>query len=1169
MAQRSGSRSLAQTRWLGLIVSFAILIGALIMLAPDQRWADAEPQNIDACNPWRRLVMRQTCHAARESVATKRRGGGDHGVGASVSVDADADDLAALSVLASVQSLHEVLTTAWYRLVTGFGDGVDPLRRMLVQIGLGMLLVPASAIGDILQRHNAAPLSARAQARLRQLLSMLPAFVAPFAIAPTWRLLVIVWEIRFRRLASDLADMGATQRLAATELDDLADLIFWRGVARGVGNLLRVALLRPDSFNWGMRLLMDDVRQSVAPLIAAGGGGRGHGLLGGVWRVLSLLLSLILPPCVALVAAASRALASHPPTHLFWRATALAVDSSATDRWLMVLLPSAAIGVRLLLDGAESLLPSTSVGRRRVLAFLQLAIELLFVQQCLYPAFLMVLSPALFAAGFRGTGSMRFHTTLSLPTLPPRSAVLCLGPAILAAAARAAELWRPGVVYLRALARINHDAESIESDRFTDASELSEWDSERSEWEGFGGGLSTSGSSGAGSVGTAEHVEQWAHAIEAQNWWLLGVVHLMRGYHNQLPGSEWTAVRTPSGRRRVVVRHGDDERRGGGRPHMSAEEWARRNVARTLPSELREPASRLVAALAAVLVEGHEAAAVRDATLRVLSELLSTTLSHKLLTRTGRRQLRHGLQDLLTQQAMTRPPAALRLHTAAVERVCEWLHDPAIGLGGVLRPPPSECPPESIQPPLGSEHDVSYSRDVVDLLFGGAATRGATLSLFLGLAGGTFFHLAGLALRVSLDEEEADAGTSGLQVRVAWEAPSAKQRKHGHLGALRIEVEIEQPQQVTVSASAVSIFNATLGSMPLKGPVHLAGTGGRLRAVLVYAFEGGAPLAPCKPSELPEHVQKHGGGVFFSLERLRIEDAGFELDAASSQQLDELLDGSGGLLLALRFSASLLPVVARIYPHAKAAVSAVSNTMSAISSLWRKRDEPGASSSPHSPRTGPGAAPAAETVSGTRMRLSDSMNSLADAVEREDQRAGSGGGGVPRAGVRLVDDILRLIGDAACANNQNGPMLTWGTLQKEAPELTQFLSSAARRQQARDEQRSKAHAARHLRRGSVAVDEGGASPGALPAALARARSYLSMFASAPSASAPTSPTSPSTAGKKEPFDKASASVDTLPSSWRADGATLPAAPLPQPYYPTMGMKVSLVGPPAVKHHRSM
>ena len=238
-AQRSGARSLAQTRWLGVVVSGLILFGALIMLAPgsDQRWEDAVPLHIDACNPWRRLVMRRTCHAARKAATANQRGGSVGRGGSSSLSDADADDLAALSVLASAKYLSDALTTAWHRLATGFGDGVDPLRRVLVQIGLGMLLVPASAIGDILQRRNAAPLSARGQARLRHLLSLLPVFVAPFAFAPTWRLLVIVWEIRFRRLASDLADVRSTQRLAATELDDLVDLIFWRGVARGVGSL--------------------------------------------------------------------------------------------------------------------------------------------------------------------------------------------------------------------------------------------------------------------------------------------------------------------------------------------------------------------------------------------------------------------------------------------------------------------------------------------------------------------------------------------------------------------------------------------------------------------------------------------------------------------------------------------------------------------------------------------------------------------------------------------------------------------------------------------------------------------------------------------------------------------------------------------------------------------
>ena len=97
-------------------------------------------------------------------------------------------------------------------------------------------------------------------------------------------------------------------------------------------------------------------------------------------------------------------------------------------------------------------------------------------------------------------------------------------------------------------------------------------------------------------------------------------------------------------------------------------------------------------------------AAVRDACLSSLSEVLSITLSSKLLTSSGRQQLSVGLRELLLQQQAACAPPALRLDKEAVTAFCCWLEDPAIGVGGVLRPPPHECPLERIVPREDSEH---------------------------------------------------------------------------------------------------------------------------------------------------------------------------------------------------------------------------------------------------------------------------------------------------------------------------------------------------------------------------------------------------------------------------------------------------------------------------------
>ena len=1113
-AQRGGSRGLAQSAWLGLVVSASILLGALFILSPIIN---------DASTP---IEQPHSCRFAWAGLG----GGACHHQPPLDSSSAAPPTAVGFSL---VHTVRHSFFTAFERLQDPRAGRLEPLERLALQMALGLLLVPASLLGDLIDLMS--PLSPASQARLRRVLTALPAVaVAPFAVVPTWRLLVAAWEIRFRHrvLSDDLTDVRSAHQLAAVELDALADLLFYRAVAQTVALIVRVLLLRPDAFHLGLRMLGDDVAASLTPGPASTPLRRRLRLRLG--RLLPLFYAVCLTPLATLLAAVSRALACAPPTHVFWHATALAIEASTTDRWLMVLLPSAAIGVRLLADGSSALLPRSSVHRRRIIGLVHLGMELIGVQCCLYPAALFALSPVLVAAGFRGTGSLHQHTTLSIPTIPPRSAVLCCLPSLLAVAARSAELRQPGITHRQAPRPLQQGGSPSPQRK---AESLEKWMFSPSERSSEDGGDEIDDISEREVEG--EEAEQPADAVESANWWLLGLLHLMRGPDD---GGDWSASQRESHLRRERER--EDARMLGTRGQQTAEGWVRRHMVRMLPSELRDPVSRLLCTLAAPLINGQEAAAVRDSALRVLSELLSTALSFKLLTRTGRHQLRRGLHELLAQQENTRPPASLRLNAASVQAVCDWLKDPAIGIGGVLRPPPDEVPAEHIQPPPGSEHDVDYSRDTIGLLLGGTLTREAQLSLFLDLAGGTFFHLGGLALRVSINERDANAGTSGLQLRLRWEPPHSAQKRHGRLGALRIEAELEQPGRVTLDLRGLSIFNATLGSMPLKGPVRIAGKGGRIRAAVTLVLEGGAALASCADDELPEHVREHGGGVFLTLEKLRIEDSGFELDEASRLIWDELLDGSGYLLSALRLIFWNYPLVASLYPQAKAAWGAISSTFSAVTGLGqRKIDGPDAPGSPSSPG-----------VAATRS-LHASLSMEAFGEESIGAPSASGHRATHRSrSTRLIDDILRLIGDASCANNQNRPLLTWSVLEAEAPELTAFLSSAARRQEARDER----HAAEAARVFAAQADLA-ASPSFVartkslpdhrsPTAIMRAKSYASQLLLG----------SPSTPSVPPPADVSAPLVAPPPAADLASSAPILSTPnlsSPPPGYAMVGKVV--------------
>ena len=156
-----------------------------------------------------------------------------------------------------------------------------------------------------------------------------------------------------------------------------------------------------------------------------------------------------------------------------------------------------------------------------------------------------------------------------------------------------------------------------------------------------------------------------------------------------------------------------------------------------------------------------------------------------------------------------------------ISALADWLDDPAIGVGGVLRPPPSVVPPCRLIP-QGSEHDVSYGADTFAVLLGSAVTESSKLNVYLDLpgAGGTFVHIAGLQLRVELPgtmETRPCAMASRIANCPALAARTA-QRRLGLLGSLRVDIELEQPESITLDINKISIYNARLGSMPLRAP---------------------------------------------------------------------------------------------------------------------------------------------------------------------------------------------------------------------------------------------------------------------------------------------------------------------------------------------------------------
>ena len=148
-----------------------------------------------------------------------------------------------------------------------------------------------------------------------------------------------------------------------------------------------------------------------------------------------------------------------------------------------------------------------------------------------------------------------------------------------------------------------------------------------------------------------------------------------------------------------------------------------------------------------------------------------------------------------------------------------------------------------------------------------------------------------------------------MQVVPRWAKPSEAERQRGVLGSLRVQIELEQPQEVTtlrgksptllppfsplpsLSAASscllppsltfshllppylaqvelalrgLSLSNATLGSMPLRS-LHLRGRGGRLLAQLRLDVEGGTELAH-EPSKVSERVRGGGAGLYLTLE---------------------------------------------------------------------------------------------------------------------------------------------------------------------------------------------------------------------------------------------------------------------------------------------------------------
>ena len=109
--------------------------------------------------------------------------------------------------------------------------------------------------------------------------------------------------------------------------------------------------------------------------------------------------------------------------------------------------------------------------------------------------------------------------------------------------------------------------------------------------------------------------------------------------------------------------------------------------------------------------------------------------------------------------------------------------------------------------------------------------------------------------------------------------PTEGERARGVLGSLKVRIELDQPREVTVRLGALSVHNATLGSMPPRA-LTLRGRGGNLLANLRIDVEGGASLAR-DPSLLSERVRAAGAGLYLTLERLQIEVNGSKLHDAS------------------------------------------------------------------------------------------------------------------------------------------------------------------------------------------------------------------------------------------------------------------------------------------------
>ena len=1020
---------------LGFVITAGIIMGALLVLVPARSFAADVDGSTTSCA----RTFSRACTASKASSGRMMVG-----------------PTTPARTVPSVEGVLAGLTEALLRF--RFGDDsvavtvqhVDPLQRLLVQLILGVALVPMSLLGDVLARRRTLLPGGRVY---RALTAAPDVVIALFAILPTSRLLELAWEIRF----SAGVPSQATQQICAQELSALSDLLFYRCVLRGAVLLLRATLYRPDPVHTGLRLLSDEWHRSVPSPVAS----------------LAVQISGV-----------ARLLACTPPTWAFWESTALAVALSHTDTWVLVLMPSSMIGVRLLVDGCSALTSRNSRHLRRTYALIQLAIELLTIQMCAYPLFLRTMSPLFFLFGFRSSGQLWMSSNLTVPTVPPRSAVLQFFPSVLAAAARWDELFddafeaneQPaGVAFDPRVASTQHV-----NPRLSDVMEADEELSSVPQRPPLSAPAFLH--SRRLDYPTSQTVERWDDVVKGSNAWLRGVVGHLRGASSvgldddeQLElsmstgdsdGRRWPALQQRrtfadlfaskgtrrgsildglmSGRRRSVASERRRTMFGGGEPpdpsHISFEECLRKRLTSVLPKELRDSAARVLRALE--VVNGPQAARFRDYTLQVIGELLSADLSRKLLTSSGRNQFRLGLLELLKQQESAggadSVPEAFRLNREVISALADWLDDPAIGVGGVLRPPPSVVPPSSINPPQGSEHDVSYGADTFAVLLGSAVTESSKLNVYLDLpgAGGTFVHIAGLQLRVELPGTMTDKavrdGISGLQIVPRWQPPEPAQRRLGLLGSLRVDIELEQPESITLDINKISIYNARLGSMPLRGPGRVAGKGGRLRAELVFNVEGGEEAASCDPDELPAHVSTHGPGVYLTLEKLLIESSGFQFDEASRLVFEGLFAGSTGLLYALRALRTGLHALDKLYPVGRAIYDKSQELYDKVSTLvWN----------PFAVK------PQAEAPAAARTSTSNgaAANHSASGAGWDE---GSRGGGS-----QLVDDILRMIGKGQEEGNLNKPILTWATLEEGAPALTAFLSHSAERQRERDRKR--------------------------------------------------------------------------------------------------------------------